>query len=354
MSTHTDLKTILNFMDFGTILLGPENKIIFINSFLQKYLDIYSFEDLDLSNILEVFDGNNLVENNIITGSPEVAKTGLVFHKEPLILKSKSGSNKIVSIKTIKDKDLFEKGITSLIVINDIEEKTELEKMKIDFTSQAVHILRTPLSVIRNNLDFLKRSEGYKSLSEKEIKSISEIEYGTTNLLNLIQNFITINEISDEKIELQLSETNIIGVIETALKELEDVKEKTGNKTLLVTPLYNLPLIKIDSLKMVSVLKGIILNSYKHTSFGEIKIQIFKSGNQIIIEIEDNGEGISETGLKFLFSKFYHSKKDPLAMEEGLGIGLYYCKKVIEAHLGSIEVKSTKGVGTKVTINLKS
>jgi glycosyltransferase involved in cell wall biosynthesis len=82
-------------------------------------------------------------------------------------------------------------------------------------------------------------------------------------------------------------------------------------------------------------------------------VKLSKEPNYLKIEIEDKGEGISETGLKFIYNKFYHSKKNPLVMEEGLGIGLYYCKKIIEAHLGTIDIESQKGVGTTVTVKLK-
>jgi len=104
---------------------------------------------------------------------------------------------------------------------------------------------------------------------------------------------------------------------------------------------------------MVSVFKGIILNSLKHSENSDILVKLSKEPNYLKIEIEDKGEGISETGLKFIYNKFYHSKKNPLVMEEGLGIGLYYCKKIIEAHLGTIDIESQKGVGTTVTVKLK-
>ena len=115
---------------------------------------------------------------------------------------------------------------------------------------------------------------------------------------------ITINEIENERIELNTSDSYLLQIVESAVKELEEVKNKTGNKILIINPLYELTKIKLDTLKIVNVLKGIVMNSLKHTSNGEVKISLFKDEKYQCILIEDTGEGISETGLRFIFNKF--------------------------------------------------
>lgn len=353
MNNYSELKILLDLLKNGAILTGPENKVLYLNEYLVKFLDLYVYQNLTLQDLFEVFDGDKIIDEVSICGDPQIAISGTVFDREPLLISTKNGKSKIVSIKSFKDKMLLEKGIHNLILIEDIEEKNEIERMKIDFSSQAVHILRTPLSIIRNNLDSLKKSQGYENLSEAEVKNLIEIEYGAEKLLSLAQNLVTINEITNERIELNLTDSSIVNIIQTAVKETDEIKNKTGNKVLVVTPIYDLPNLKIDTLKIASVIKGILINSYKHTSFGEIKILISKDEKFVNVQIEDNGEGITDTGLRFIFTKFYHSKKDPLAMEEGLGIGLYYCKKIMDAHFGEISISSKKGQGTALTLKFK-
>lgn len=353
MNNHSELKITLDLLKIGAILTGPDNKILFLNDYLVKFTELYVYQNLTLNDLFEVFDGDKIVNPVSICGEPEIAISGIIYEKEPLLITAKNSKSKIVSIRSFKEKRLLEMGVHNLILIEDVEEKNEIERMKIDFSSQAVHILRTPLSIIRNNLDSLKKSQGYENLSESEVKNLIEIEYGAEKLLNLAQNLVTINEISNERVELNLSDSSVTSIIETAINETNPIKEKTGNNILVVTPIYDLPNVKVDTLKIVSVIKGILTNSYKHTSFGEIKVQISKDTKNIIVQIEDNGEGISDTGLRFIFTKFYHSKKDPLAMEQGLGIGLYYCKKVMDAHLGEISILSKKNQGTVVTLKFK-
>jgi signal transduction histidine kinase len=353
MNNESTIKILLNSLEVGIILTGSENKVIFINDFLKKYLDNYSYENQDLKDLFEIFDEGKIIDSNLICGYSEAQTSGIIFEKEPLILVTKNNQTKIVSLKSFKNKRLFENNITSLIQIKDIEEKAELEKMKTDFSSQTVHILRTPISIIRNNLDSLSRSEGFKNLSEKEKRNLDEIKYGTQQLLELAQNLITINEIENEKIELNTTDSYLIQVIETAVKEMEEVKIKTGNKITFSTPIYEIPKLKLDTLKIVSVIKGVLMNSLNHTRNGEIIITLSKDSKNVILTIEDNGEGISETALRFIFNKFYHSKKNALVMEQGLGIGLYSSKKVIEAHLGEMFISSVKDKGTKVTIKFK-
>jgi signal transduction histidine kinase len=353
MNNDAVYKPLLDTLEEGVILLNLSNKIIYINPSLQKLLDIYVYSDLKIDDIFEVFIEDKKIESNVITGSPEIIINGVIFDKENLTLATKKGNNLIVSIKTIKNEELNKIGISSYLKIKDSSDKLELEKMKIDFSSQTVHILRTPITIINNNIDLIKKSEEFTVLSPRLKKHIEGIEFGSTELLQLFENLITVNEIENDKISLQLSEASINFVLERAIFELEEIKNKTGNDILILNPLYELPRIKLDVLKFITVFKGIITNSLKHTTNGKILIKLSKEQSYLNISIEDNGEGISETGLRFIFTKFYHIKKNALVMEQGLGIGLYYCKKIVEAHLGTIEIESKVGFGTTVKIKLK-
>jgi signal transduction histidine kinase len=352
MNILTVLKSSLDTLDIGIILTNQEGKIIFFNDYLKKYLGIYSYEDLKINELFELFSEDSAVDPQVITGYPQARVEGLVYEKEPLVLNTNKNLTRIISLKSYKNNILFDNGISNLITIRDFEERAELEKMKVDFSSQTVHILRTPLTVIRNNLESILKSPDFLTLDAKSQKNLLEIKYGTQELLSLVQNLVTINEIENSKIELQVKETPIIGVVKTAISDLEEVKLKTNNQVIIIEPLYELPLVKIDTLKILSVIKSVVLNSLKHTLNGLIKVTLSKQNKYLSISIEDNGEGITATGLKFIFNKFYHSKKNALTMEEGLGIGLFYCKKIIEAHLGKIEVESEKDKGTKITILL--
>lgn len=353
MNNDAVFKPLLDSLEEGIILLNTSNKIVYINPSLQKLLDVYVYSNLEIEDIFEIFIEDKKIDSNVISGSPEVKINGIIFDKDNLTLATKKNNNLIVSIKTFKSEELDKIGISSYIKIKDSRDKLELEKMKTDFSSQTVHILRTPITIINNSIDLIKNSPEFSSLSQKIKKEIEGIEYGSSELLKLFENLITINEIENEKISLQLSDASINYVLERAVFELEEIKNKTGNDILILNPLYELPRIKIDVLKFITVFKGIITNSLKHTTNGKILIKLSKDQNFLNVQIEDNGEGISETGLRFIFTKFYHIKKNPLVMEQGLGIGLYYCKKIIEAHLGEIEIDSKVGLGTIVKIKLK-
>jgi len=353
MNTDPALKPILDSLDIGLILIGKDRQVLFINDYLKNYLDVYNTENLYLNDLFEIFIEDKKIDYNAICGHPEAYTNGVVYEREPLILATKKEKTKVVKIKSIKNEILAQKNIANLIIIEDVSSKSELEKMKIDFSSQTVHILRTPLTIIRNNLEFLSNPTNLINLNPKAQENIKSIEYATNELLALVQNLITINEIENEKIEINLSESYLTTIIEAAIKDLEEMKNKTQNSILIINPLYELPKIKVDALKIVSVFKGILTNSLRHTTNSDILINLSKDQKYVIAEIIDKGEGISETGLRFIFNKFYHSKKNPLVMEPGLGIGLYSCKKIIEAHLGEISIESQIGVGTKVRVKLR-
>jgi len=161
---------------------------------------------------------------------------------------------------------------------------------------------------------------------------------------------ISLNDIQNEKIKLLISSTNLVSLAREAVKELSNEAINKNLHLLVVEPIYEIPNVRADSLKILDVLKAIIKNAIKFTSEGTITISFEKNINEIIIKITDTGKGIPEIGLKNLFNKFYHYKTSALNMEEGLGIGLYICKKIMEEHGGNIEVKSKEKSGTQVMI----
>jgi len=344
------LSNIFNSLSEGLILVDLNNKIIFLNSYLKDFLQIYNTEDISLSEVLKITKKDQIVDLNLVCPPGEVVKNGIVFTDKALFIETFKGETKLIKINTYKYQEFYENGISCLITISDDTKAQELEKMKIDFSSQSVHVLRTPVSIIRNNIDFLKRENFQSKLDDKEKEFIKGLSNGADRLQNIVETMISLNDIQNEKIKLLISSTNLVSLAREAVKELSNEAINKNLHLLVVEPIYEIPNVRADSLKILDVLKAIIKNAIKFTSEGTITISFEKNINEIIIKITDTGKGIPEIGLKNLFNKFYHYKTSALNMEEGLGIGLYICKKIMEEHGGNIEVKSKEKSGTQVMI----
>ncbi|OGL40493.1 MAG: hypothetical protein A3C43_00890 [Candidatus Schekmanbacteria bacterium RIFCSPHIGHO2_02_FULL_38_11] len=154
---------------------------------------------------------------------------------------------------------------------------------------------------------------------------------------------------SPKDLEYKFENVNIKNIIEETFEELKLEK----NPKLKLTKIYGDEKkeysIKGDLKALKKVFLNIFLNSLQSFPKGEGEIKVFleKKEGEYSVEISDNGCGISKDFLeKYIFKPFKTTKKD------GLGIGLYQCKTIINAHKGSLDVKSVEGFGTKFIINL--
>jgi signal transduction histidine kinase len=343
---------ILDSLDQGVIVVGRDQNLIFLNKYLKKFLNIFNYENLKLQDVLKISASNININLNLICPPFEIQKDGIVFNEDNVFLETFDGHSKVVKLTSYKFLEFTEEEIHCLIVISDNSGQIELEKMKTDFSALSVHSLRTPISIIRNNLDFMKREEFLSKLSFDEKKFVEGLVSGADQLRDLVENMISLTEIQTERIKLNLVSTSIVYLIKQVVEEQKLSAAKKGVGVVFLEPLYNIPNIYVDSIKIYDVITTVVNNAIKFSEKGEVVITLTKDIGYLVIKVSDKGLGISEVGLKNIFNKFYHYKSSPLVMSEGLGISLYMSKKIMEAHLGSIEIDSIEGVGTNVTLKI--
>ena len=113
------------------------------------------------------------------------------------------------------------------------------------------------------------------------------------------------------------------------------------------------PIALIDEIHMLNVLSNIIDNSVKYRGENaSFNFSSYVSKNKVIIELSDNGIGITQEKRKHVFDKYYRSDELLVQSSKGMGLGLYYVRKIIDLHNGEIKIKSKIGVGTTVIIVL--
>jgi histidine kinase len=122
----------------------------------------------------------------------------------------------------------------------------------------------------------------------------------------------------------------------------------------LLTELYgDLPQVLADEDKLIQVLVNLLANSFKYTpADGRVTVRAKPAGNQVLVEVEDNGEGIPAEDLPHIFERFYRVDKSRSAAGGGAGIGLAVTKSLVERMGGSIRAESHPGAGTSVTFLL--
>ncbi len=232
-----------------------------------------------------------------------------------------------------------------VLYMKDTTEIANLESKKREFISYFSHEIRTPITVMKGYLETIMEETNIKNI--KEYSKI--ILKHTDNLIKLLTELLRISELESESPRLIKENFSLYSIIEE-IKLLFSKRMKEKNITLELNCPKDLN-ITADKFAINIIFNNLFDNAIKHTSNGTIKINIEKS-NPVIITFEDNGEGIKDEDLPFIFDTFYVGDKGRTKEKSGFGLGLAIVKKFILLHNGSIEAKSKYHFGTKFIIKI--
>jgi PAS domain S-box-containing protein len=225
--------------------------------------------------------------------------------------------------------------------LQDITEKKELEKFKNNLLIRFSHEFKTPLISIKGFSDLLLK-EYRDTLSEKIISFLEKINEGADRLKNLTNIFLESTQLDEKLIRLNLKQVDITELIKSVLDELEG-KIKLRKQFVDVKLEENL-IITCDPEKIRMVLSNVILNASKFTpQDGLITVTTAKDEEELIITIKDNGIGLTEDEIEKLFMPFGKIERYGQGLDivpDGMGMGLYISKELVELHNGKIWVES--------------
>lgn len=172
-------------------------------------------------------------------------------------------------------------------------------------------------------------------------------------LINLVENLLSITRIDKGSMNLNIESELIEEVIEEALNHVN--RNKIDHKIEVIINDDEFLMAKMDSRLIVQVIINIVDNAIKYTHIGSnIKIFAKKENDLLIVEISDDGEGISDISKVKLFDMFYTNDNLHGDGRRGLGLGLSLCKSIVNAHGGEIYVKDNVPKGTIFGFTLKA
>jgi two-component system phosphate regulon sensor histidine kinase PhoR len=264
--------------------------------------------------------------------------------KQKVILKETSASLALSIFSIIVVVSLF------LITYRNLMEEKRLSNLKTDFINNMTHELKTPLSTI---------TVAGKTLEMPQIRSDETKIMETARLIgkqsiHLNQLINMILEISMwERTQFQLDKKKV--KIEEVMNDIvESFKTGCGNCASL-TQKYNFngAVVDLDTVYFTTLVNNLLSNAVKYSDKDPvIDIQGFTENSKVFISISDNGIGISKNDQKHVFDKFYRASSGNVHKYKGLGLGLYYVKKIAEAHDGDVTVSSKPGKGSIFTVTL--
>lgn len=229
-------------------------------------------------------------------------------------------------------------------VFQDVSELKKIEKVRREFLANVSHELRTPLTSIRGFLEAM--IDGVIDERERE-KYLQIIHQETLRLGRLVSDVLELARLESGKVELERREVNLALLIERSLLKLTpQLEEKNLTVKKQISP--ELPHILADEDRMEQVLLNLLNNAiFFSPQGGEIIISAIKKGKYAEVSIEDQGPGIPEEELPYIFERFYRVEKSRAKKHGGLGLGLSIAKQIIELHGGEIGVESKPGQGSR-------
>jgi two-component system OmpR family sensor kinase len=226
-----------------------------------------------------------------------------------------------------------------------IEQIDGLLRSQRSFVADASHELRGPLTVVRGNLDLLKRDLGEEDRQE----SLRALEAETDRMARVVNDLLVLAEVESGPLEQQ----QMVSLKEIVLDAQDRALLLAGSRQILIGRQDDL-WVKGDAHKLDQMVNNAVSNAVKYTpDGGTITLSLYQEGDWARLDVADTGIGIAPEHLPHLFDRFYRVDKARSRAGGGTGLGLAIVKGIAEQHGGRVAVTSELGKGSTFTVWLR-
>jgi signal transduction histidine kinase/DNA-binding response OmpR family regulator len=323
-------ETILTSIQDGVLVIDNDGRIVLANPVVKAAF--------------------NLGDDNL-TGKP-----ALELFTQPELLELISTPQKSVSSRAeipLQDGRVLGAQLTPIpevglaVTMSDITYLKKLDRIKSDFVGTVSHDLRSPLTAILGYVDLIDR---VGTTNEMQKEFIRRVQVSVHNITALVDDLLNLGKI-EAGFDARKEVVQLNQIIRYAVEELSS-RAAEKNQSLLVELPEGFPPLFGNPIQLRQMVDNLLDNAMKYTpAEGIVRINGQIEGNQIILQIIDNGMGIPSVDLPYIFDKFFRAS-NVSPTETGTGLGLAIVKSIVENHDGRIWVESTVDQGSTFTIVL--
>jgi two-component system phosphate regulon sensor histidine kinase PhoR len=240
--------------------------------------------------------------------------------------------------------------IIFIVTYRNLREEKRLSDLKTDFINNMTHELKTPLSTITVAGKTLEMEQIRKN-EEKIVETAKLIGKQSIHLNQLINMILEISMWERTQFELDKKAIDI----EELMNDILDSFSTGCGNCASIERNYNFNGVKVDldAVYFTTMINNLLANAVKYSERDpELRVEGFHTDEGITLSVADNGIGISKTDQRHIFDKFYRASTGNIHKFKGLGLGLYYVKRIAQAHGGDVSVNSKPGRGSTFTIKL--
>lgn len=334
-----ELSIILQSIGDGIIAVDSASKIIFFNS---KACDFFAIDIEIGANISDVIKYCKNQEQLLLDINKNEFFSGLEVEVEYPLPRTLS-----IIGNSFNSKDSSMNG--KIFAIRNITREKEIVKMKDDFVANISLELRSPLTAIIGFTSTILNNSMMDDTTRESFLNIIQAE--SRRLLEMVEKVLNISGIETGKLYYSMKKLNISRMIDNIKDRiLQEASKKSVNLEFQIAK--KLPSLIADEEAISRVILNLCENAIKYSADQtHIRVDIGQQDNQILIQVSDNGIGISPENLGKIFDKFYRIHNS-ITTVPGIGIGLYIAKKIVERHHGTIQVQSEVDKGSVFSVFL--
>lgn len=334
------LETVVLSMSSGVVLTDRELKIELINPAAEKMFDLDRDQAVGMP-LQKAVRYHNLYENLKAVyeeGESKMIELNIYYPRRAVLetyLLPVSGADGNI--------------IGALLLFHEVTHLRSIEKMRSDFVANVSHELRTPLTTLRGYTETILDED----LSREELVNFLQIiDKETKRLSGLLDDLLDLAQIENEKGFVKKDPVNLQAMLSEALRRAQEQAEQ---KEIIVDTCFPDTAIYVSGNYewLSQAVVNILENSIRHGhTRGVINVDLITDGRTATVEIKDNGPGIPEADLPYVFERFYRVDKARSRKSGGTGLGLSIVKHIMEAHGASCELVSGAGEGTVFRFSL--
>jgi PAS domain S-box-containing protein len=245
------------------------------------------------------------------------------------------------------DNDVAPRG--ALLTFRDVTRERAADQVRTEFVSQVSHELRTPLTSIKGYVDLLLDDA---RLTDEQRDFLAVVKRNTERGEGLISELLDISQIDTGRLKLVRNALNVRVLIDEIISSMRPLIDQHELEVFQHFPATLEP-VWADARRVGQIVSNLLSNAIKYTPRGgKIHITGFDDRGYVIIEVQDNGIGISAEEQKRLFQRFFRASNRMTREVAGTGLGLALTRSLVELHGGQITCESAPGIGTTFRFTL--